>query len=330
MLQIAHFVTPAARSHRNRFHQIGTSIDLISDVTYHRALVDEEEEPNGTGDVDAVVYKNCEHVVFGAATITAVNIKSYIYGFRIKQKLREFLFTYFSQNLFIVPAEVIRSYSYLNAPSEKGIDTQINITITEMTEGIVLFPHYHNECTVFHNPKCKNVQVKMLDQSFPDTAVNTTDPAFYKSQLEVNLLGEPLQCTESFENSYMLDFSGKPNERFFTHSDDTSFAFSFPVIRPSTNALLTEGANSNQNTVIALIADVIRQGEEQVYHNISREDGLIPNTTPPIFVVVSESFWSFCIDTSTRTQVCKYEINTPFNRFLQREYPGVYNHYLAE
>jgi hypothetical protein len=194
-LQIAHFVSAASTSNRNRFYQLGNPVSLIANCTFTEA----------GGNITGVEYTNSE-VIFGSATISAVQIKSYVHGYKIQDKLREFLKAYFSAHPFGVAAEMIRSYSFPNQPTERGIDTQINVPLTHMVEAIVLFPRHHNDITCYLNPKYKNLQLKFLDQSWPDTAVNTTDPTFFRSQLQANQLDVLLQCTESFENSYMIDF----------------------------------------------------------------------------------------------------------------------------
>jgi hypothetical protein len=306
------------------FHQLGTAISLISDVIFTQTELADDEVGHSTGDVNSVVYKNCEHVVFGSATIAAVQIKSYIHGFRINNRLKDYLKEYFAVNPFAAPAEMIRSYSFPNTPSERGIDTQINIPLTHAVEVIVLFPHHHNDTTCFMNPKYKNLSLKFLDMSWPDTAVNTTEPQYFRSQLEANMLDEPLQCANEFENSYMVDYSGKREERYFTHTDITSFAHSIPIEIPSTDAFFAEGANSTSNTVISLTGDAIRQGEEEVYGNIALDDGILHNKTPPIFIAVSNTFWVFGVDPQTGAGRVNYEINSSWNQFFQRYYPALY------
>ncbi|GHU20178.1 hypothetical protein FACS189472_11090 [Alphaproteobacteria bacterium] len=329
MHQVAHWIAPASRSHRNMFHQLGTPIEIISSLHITQAEADGDSPGYPTGDVLTVGFKNHPEVVFGAQTIFAKQIKSYIHGYRINKQLKQHLREYFSVNPFAVPAEMIRSYSFPNTPSERGIDTQINIPLTHAVEVCVLFPHHHNDITCFLNPKYKDLSLKFLDQSWPDTAVNTTEPQYFKSQLEANLLGEPLQCSNQFENSYMVNYSGKKHERYYTHTDITNFAHSIPIEIPSTNAFFAGGANSTSNTVISLTGNAITQGEEEVYNDISRGDGILVNRTPPIFVAVSNTFIVFGIDPQTGAQKCHYEINLGWNEFFQRYYPELYAQFMA-
>jgi hypothetical protein len=126
----------------------------------------------------------------------------------------------------------------------------------------------------------------------------------------------------------MIDFSGKNGEQFYTNTDITSFAFSVPVEIPSSNAFFAEGANSRNNTVIALSGDAIKQGEEEVYHNISETDMEIVNKTAPIFVAVSNSFWFFKVDKDGNGE-CKYEINRSWNRFFVDNFPELLREMVA-
>jgi hypothetical protein len=61
----------------------------------------------------------------------------------------------------------------------------------------------------------------MLDMSFPDTPADTVSTTFFRSQLQANCLGVGLQCSEGFENSYMVDYSGKLGERFWMYTSLT-------------------------------------------------------------------------------------------------------------
>jgi hypothetical protein len=203
-----------------------------------------------------------------------------MYGYNVSKKLNQFLKDYFRTNPFVAPSEIIRSYSFPNVPNQNGIDTQMNITITHATQLIVLFPHTPYDCTCFLNPKYDNLYIKMIDQQFPDTPVNTTTASFFRSQLQADDLGVGFQCSDSFENSYMVDFSGKIGERFYTHTDIPDFAFVQRLDAPHKDSLFSEGAQSNQNTVIALSGKSTTQGEEEAYHNISEGNVEIQNRTP--------------------------------------------------
>jgi hypothetical protein len=123
-----------------------------------------------------------------------------------------------------------------------------------------------------------------------------------------------LQCSNSFENSYTLDFSGKPNERYYTYTDITDFAFSVPTERPSSNAVFSEGLTSHENTVIALSGQAIKQGEEEVYYNISRGPNPVANITPPILALVQDSFLVF---SARDVGVAVHETTRSWNDFLK-------------
>jgi hypothetical protein len=313
-LEIANYVSADSYQKRNMYYQLTQPINLIARVDW---TVDTNDKVNSVSFIRS-------DVVFGSSTISALQIKSYIYGFRISRKLIDFLKNYFTHNPFVVPAEMVRSYSFPNPPNDKGIDTQVNITITHATEADLLFFHSPNDTTVSLNPKYKDVSLKMLDQSFPDTAINTMAESFFRSQLQANYLGVGLQCIESFETSYQVDFSGKLGERFYTHTDITNFCITLPLEIPNPNALFAEGAHSNQNTVISLTGNAIKQGEEEVYHNISETNVEVYNKTCPTLCLVSNTFWVFSISADTGLGECHYEINKSWNQFFAQYYPDLY------
>jgi hypothetical protein len=218
----------------------------------------------------------------------------------------------------------VRHYSFPNTPNERGIDTQVNIPKTHVTEVVVLFPHSPNDLTVYMNSKYKDLSLKFLDMNWPDTPINITTESFFRSQLQANQLEVLLQCSEEFENSYMINFSYKLGEWYFTPTNITNFASSVPVEIPSTNALFSEGANSTQNTVISLAGNAITQGEEECYHNISETNVEVISRTPPVLCLVSNTFWVFKTNAQTGDEECIYEINKGFNEFFQLNLRDLY------
>jgi hypothetical protein len=112
-LEIANFTSAAALQQRNKYYQIGAPLSLIARVNW---TVDAD------GKVDSVTYTRSD-VQFGSTTISAVQIKSHVHGYKIKPRLKEFLKSYFVENLLVVPGEIVRHYSFPNTPNERGIDT---------------------------------------------------------------------------------------------------------------------------------------------------------------------------------------------------------------
>jgi hypothetical protein len=123
--------------------------------------------------------------------------------------------------------------------------------------------------------------------------VNTTDPAFFRQQSQGAGLDTVLQCSNSFENSYTLDFSGREDERFYTYTDITDFAFSVPTERPVSNAIFSEGLHFTQPLTVSLRGASIHQGEEEVYYNVSHNGELQVNRCPPVLCLVQDGFLVF-------------------------------------
>jgi hypothetical protein len=57
-----------------------------------------------------------------------------------------------------------------------------------------------------------------------------------------------------------------------------------------------------------LTANASKQGEEEVYHNISEVNMEIANKTP-LLAFTCNTFWVYGIDPSTGESFCHYEIN---------------------
>jgi hypothetical protein len=315
-MQIAHSITENSTASRSMFHQIGTPIDLIANITWTEAA----------GNVTGVTYTNstCR---FLAPEIQANVIRSNIEGYKVSGELKAFVKNYFTKYPFVVQAERVDFHNFPNCPSPVGIDTQVNITLHHVTEMAVLFPHAAGQYTCFLNPKYHNLHLQVMGVNLPERGVNTTDPSFFRQQLQHAQLDTILQCSNSFENSYTLDFSGKSNERYFTYTDITDFAFSVPTERPSSNAVFSEGLTSNENTVISLSGQAIKQGEEEVYYNVSRGPTTVVNGTPPVLALVQDSFLVF---SARDGGVAVHETTRSWNKFLQEFVsPEAYQELLA-
>jgi hypothetical protein len=87
-----------------------------------------------------------------------------------------------------------------------------------------------------------------------------------------------------------------------------------PTERPASNAVFSEGLTSNENTVIYLSGQAIKQGEEEVYCNTSRGPGTVVNGTAPILGLVQDSFLVFSIRDGG---VAVHETTRSWNEFLK-------------
>jgi hypothetical protein len=199
--------------------------------------------------------------------------------------------------------------------------------MTHAVEAVLLFPQHPNERTCFKNPQGQNVQLKFLDQDWPDMTNKTTDHNFYRSQIQANMLDVGFSCTENFENSILLKYGVNDDNKYYTYTDVTNFAMSIPIAIPCTNAFFEEGANSAQNTVISLSGKPEKETENP-YYNISETNPATgelvnretKNTTPPILVLVSNTFFAFSVNNEGWGE-CKYETNKSWNQFFAAYYP---------
>jgi hypothetical protein len=319
------------KPNKNEFHQIGGPISLITNI--HRlkgkymetgkVVITDPDEAGATADLIET------DIDFICDTMTVTDCKSYVHGYRIQDQLKLHLKKCFSAQPFAVPAEMIRQYSFPNLPGPNGIDTQINVPMTHVIEAILLFPQHPWERTCFKNPRWQNVQLKFLDQDFPDMMNRTDSHNFYRSQIQANLLDVGFSCTENFENSILLKYGTGDSNKFFTYTDVTNFAFSIPISIPCTNSFFEEGANSAQNTVISLTGKPISESENP-YYNISdtnpttgkQANPEMKNQTAPILVLVSNTFFAFSVNNEGWGE-CRYETNKSWNQFFAQYYPDV-------
>jgi hypothetical protein len=222
---------------------------------------------------------------------------------------------------------MIQIYSFVGLPTENGIEAHLNIPLNKLTQVIIVFFRSVNDFTCAYNPKYKNFQLKMSNRVWPDEAIDTGSRRFYLSQLQANLLNRMLQCTQSFEDSYVNPEDGDPENRGYCGTDNSTFVCSIPITNPKGNAFTDEGLSSGDtNTVLSIKGErAAKTAAEDVYYHQYRAGETMGSTglttvRAPTYVGVETTFFVYTIAADGYPK-CHYETTLKWNAFFKQFFP---------
>jgi hypothetical protein len=250
-------------------------------------------------------------------------------GFKLKEEEVANLKLHYAKVPMVVPAEIVRSYSFTTAPSNNGLNCVLNLAMNNVKEINVLFPRLASDLTCFLNPMLTHLQLRFNNRVYPERGIQTNTHQFLRYQTENANLDSILPATESFENSIISPVQSKKPFRDRSKCDNTSFSFIIPVERQSANAFFFDGVNSDHETIHLTGTPVEnRDGKNTyLYHNRhnNEQTETYRNTTPPVICLCSDTFWLF-----TSTQHAVYETSRTWNEVFRHYFPELYNQLLVE
>lgn len=226
-------------------------------------------------------------------------------GFGVSEKSLQEIRNSIAENPLIFPAQQLIYSPFNKEPSSSGITATTNIPFYNTTCVSLMFPKNPNDITVFNNPIYQNVQLRINNTMYPDSAFSTTDSRFLQYQLNASELDGNLECTKEFLDSITQPRNDpKTGKRYAnTLSDTTSFMCNFQLER-SGAGFCFDGIDSNgQNIGVELSAQPIYNGENDTYYDIDSK-----GTHPP-----APELW-LCRDTYFVATVGKmkyYKESTP-------------------
>jgi hypothetical protein len=279
-----------------------------------------------------VVYAG-EDITIRADEIITWEANSVICGFALEQSYKEALKKRYTQQLFVIPVEVVRIYNFSTPPSRNGLNCVMTVPMVNVKEVCVLFPRYSSDLTVFFNPCLNNLQINMLNRQFPDQPADTTSAEFFRLQLENMNLDNIFPCTESLENSFTTIPTFEYPVRDRSKSDNTDFVLTIPTERSNANAFFFDGVFSRNETITlrgSPLSVPNQNGDMTIvdtYYVLNRNNDVpgvnnvqeINNKTAPILCLVSDSFFIF-----TSNRKAAYETTLTWNEAFAKNFPGIY------
>lgn len=204
------------------------------------------------------------------------SLKSNMYGFNVTADSLQKIAQVFSTPQ-VIPSQQLDYNAFPIAATSAGIQSTINMPVTNTTCISILFPKYDNDYTVFENPIYNNLQLTVNGKNMPDEMVSSQGARFLQQQLIASDLSGGLECTKEFEDSIVMTKNDAKGNRYAnTLSDGTSFMWTVQCER--NNAGYTyDGIDSNgQNIAIQIKGQPLYTGANDTYYNVNAAGTIHP------------------------------------------------------
>ena len=269
---------------KHGFTQVGNAAEIINSFV-----------EAGSG-VDGVAKFN---VAKGACNLMCTgmeirSLKSNMYGFNIADSSLNRIKELFAVPQ-IIPSQQLDYNAFPIAATSAGIQSTINMPVTNTTCISIMFPKHDNDFTVFENPVYNNLQLTINGKNIPDEVVSSQGARFLQQQLIAGDLSGGLECTKEFEDSIVMAKNTSAGTRYNnTLSDGTSFMWNIQCER--NNAGYTfDGIDSNgQNIPIQIKGQPIHTGANDTYYNVDKEGTIHP--PPPQIWLCRDTYFLVSTD----------------------------------
>ena len=264
---------------KHAFSQINNNAEIINAFT--------ETESGVEGIPKITVGKSsCALICTG---MEVRSLKSNMYGFNITSESLSKIAQLFSTPQ-IIPSQQLDYNAFPIAATSAGIQSTINMPVSNCTCISIMFPKYDNDYTVFENPIYNNLQLTVNGKNMPDEAVSSQGARFLQHQLIASDLSGGLECTKEFEDSIVMAKNTSSGTRYSNClSDGTSFMWNVQCER--NNAGYTfDGIDSNgQNIAIQIKGQPVYTGENDTYYNVNAAGTIHP--PPPQIWLCRDTFF---------------------------------------
>ena len=209
--------------------------------------------------------------------MTVVSLKSNMYGFGVKSQTLEHMRDLFSIPQ-IIPSQKLDYNAFPLAATAAGIQTSINMPVSNASCISIVFPKHDNDYTVFENPIYQNLQLTINGQNMPDEVVSTQGARFLQQQLIASDLAGGLEATKEFEDSMVMAKNSEAGTRYGNSlSDGTSFIWNVQCERSNAGYTFDGFDSKGANIPVQIRGQPIYGGSNDTYYDI-KGDG---STHPP-------------------------------------------------
>ncbi|KAA6387424.1 MAG: hypothetical protein EZS28_017047 [Streblomastix strix] len=175
-------------------------------------------------------------------------------GYRTNDACLNRVRQFYSQRLFVVPAQRVEVWSFPTSASLTGIRTSQNIPLSHIIDICLLIPKDARVTTCYENPCYQNIQVTTCRQNFSDMPLNTLDQQFFQLQLNTSNLNLLFEATDEFED-VLTTLRNTTTRRLNPYTDLTSFLITLKCERNSNGALT---GNRPPPPILCTIQDTFR------------------------------------------------------------------------
>ena len=251
---------------KHAFTQINNSAEIIRTFT---------EAPSG---VEGVPLITCDK---GACTLQCTgmevrSLKSNMYGFNVTSESARAIAELFSTPQ-IIPSQQLDYNAFPIAATAAGIQSTINMPVTNTTCISIMFPKYDNDYTVFENPVYNNLQLTVNGKNMPDEVVSSQGARFLQQQLIASDLSGGLECTKEFEDSIVMAKNASGGTRYANSlSDGTSFMWNVQCERNNAGYTFDGIDSQGQNIPIQIKGQPEFSGANDTYYNVNAAGTIHP------------------------------------------------------
>ena len=257
-----------ASLYKHAFTQINNNANIITTWT---------ETPGSAGAATTITAEQGS-ALLQCTGMTIQMLKSNMYGFGINPKSAQKIMEIF-RTPQVIPSQMLDYNAFPLAATRSGIQSTINMPITNCTCISIMFPKHDNDYTVFENPIYNNVQLTVNGKNLPDEPVSTQGARFLQYQLVASDLAGGLQCTKEYEDSIIMSKNDSGGIRYKNClSDGTSFMFNIQCERNGAGYTYDGFDSNGQNIAIQLKGQPIYTDENDTYWNYNNDSGA---TNPP-------------------------------------------------
>ena len=262
---------------RHGFTQIGNGAQCINGFKYE-----------GEDDARSVTATSGELKLI-CNSLTVNSLKSNMFGFNVVGSTLQHIAQIFSTPQ-IIPAQMLDYNAFPISATAGGIQSTINMPVTNCSCISIMFPKHDNDFTVFENPIYHNLQLTVNGKNMPDEVVDSTAARFYQQQLVCSDLDGGLECTKEYEDSMVMAKNTSDGTRYLNSlSDGTSFMWNVQCERGNAGYTF-DGIDSNgQNIPIQLKGNPKFTGPNDTYFNVDVEGKVHP--PPPQIWLCRDTYW---------------------------------------
>ena len=237
------------------------------------------------------------------------SLKSNMYGFNVTASSLSKIAQIFATPQ-IIPSQQLDYNAFPIAATAAGIQSTINMPVSNTTCISIAFPKHDNDITVFENPIYSNLQLTVNGRNIPDEVVDSQGARFLQQQLIASDLSGGLECTKEFEDSIVMAKNTSDGTRYANClSDGTSLLWNIQTERNNAGYTFDGIDSAGQNIPIQIKGQPIYTGANDTYYNVNAEGTQHP--PPP-------QIW-LCRDTYflVSTQGVQYEaFSTPSDKVV--------------
>lgn len=271
---------------RHAFTQIGNDAEIINSFKY---------VVNTVGDTEIKSVEATKgQVKLICNQLTVKSLKSNMFGFNVVSSTLAHIAQIFSTPQ-IIPAQQLDYNAFPISATGGGIQSTINMPVTNCSCISIMFPKHDNDFTVFENPIYQNLQLTVNGKNMPDEVVDSTGARFLQQQLIASDLDGGLECTKEYEDSIVMAKNTDAGVRYQNSlSDGTSFMWNVQCERGNAGYTFDGIDSSGQNIPIQIKGNPKFTGLQDTYYNVDAAGTIHP--PPPQIWLCRDTYWLASVD----------------------------------